>query len=242
MKLKLFFLLGITSLVLSLEAQNFKFCFQTGYGFYNMSTFSQLTNQIQSGLPFESKIISNYPAYHYYQPMIILSKNNLDIGLVYLFQTTGSRISSADYSGEYEFDTKINSHSPGIILSGIIKDYNKIKIGLSMQTGWCFSTLKVNEYFRIDTIVNNEEYKYKSNSIYCEPGINCIYTLNNMGFEFNVGYFKEIVRFDYSYDGSGGGDIPVNKKFTDPDVWDGVRIGVTFWYKLNKNKTDKKQI
>lgn len=240
MKLKLLLVLSITSLVLSLEAQNFKLCLQTGYGFYNMSTFSQLTNQIQSGLPFESKVISNYPAYHYYQPMIKFSKNNFDIGLVYLFQTTGSRISSADYSGEYKFDTKVNGHSPGIILSGIIKDYNKIRIGLSMQTGLSFTTLKVNEYFRVDTIVNNAEYKYKSNSIYCEPGINCIYTMNRMGFEFNVGYFKEVLRFDYSLNGSGDNDIPVNKKFTDPDVWDGVRLGITFSYKLNKNKTDKK--
>lgn len=240
MKLKLLLVLGITSLVLSLEAQNFKLCLQTGYGFYNMSTFSQLTNQVHNGLPFESKIISNYPAYHYYQPMIKLSKNNFDFGLVYLFQTTGSRISSADYSGEYKFDTKINSHSPGIISSGIILDYNKIKIGLSMQAGLIFSTLKVNEYFRIDTIANNEEYKYTSNSIYCEPGINCIYTLNNLGFEFNVGYFKEVLRFDYSYAGSGSGNIPVKKKLYDSDVWDGIRVGITFSYKLNKNKTDKK--
>lgn len=238
MKLKLLFVLGITSLVLSLEAQNFKLCFQTGYGFYNMSTFSNLTNQIQSGLPFESKVISNYPPYHYYQPMLKFSKNNFDIGVVYLFQTTGSRISSADYSGEYKFDTKVNGHSPGIILSGIIKDYNKIKIGFSMQTGVCFSTLKVDEYLRVDTLVNSAEYKYKSNSIYFEPGINCIYIVNNMGFEFNAGYFKEVLRSDYSFDGRGGGDIPVNKKLYDPDVWDGVRLGITFSYKLNK--TDKK--
>lgn len=239
MKLKLLLILVITSFALSLEAQNFKFCFQTGYGFYNMSTFSNLTNQIENGLPFESKIISNYPPYHYYQPMVKFSKNNVDIGLVYLFQTSGSRISSADYSGEYTFDTKINSHSPGILLGGILKDYKKIRVGYSMQTGVCFSTLKANEYFRIDTEVNNAEYKYKSHSIYCEPGINCIYTLNSMGFEFNVGYFKEVFRADYSNDGSGGGGIPVNKKFYESDVWDGVRVGITFSYKLNKNKTDE---
>lgn len=240
MKFKLLLVLGITSLVLNLEAQNFKFSFQTGYGFYNMSTFSYLTTQVQSRLPFESKIISNYPLYHYYQPMVKFSKNNVDIGLVYLFQTTGSRISSADYSGEYTFDTKINSHSPGIILGVILKDYNKIKIGFNMQTGVCFSALKVNEYFRIDTAVNNAEYKYKANSIYCEPGINCIYTVNSMGFEFNVGYFKEVLRSDYSHVGSGSADIPVNKELYDPDVWDGVRVGITFSYKLNNNKTDEK--
>jgi hypothetical protein len=240
MKIKLLLVLGFTSFVLSLEAQNYKLCFQTGYGFYNMSTFSQLTTQVQSGLPFESKIISKYPPYHYYQPMLKFSKNNFDIGLVYLFQTTGSRISSADYSGEYTFDTKVNSHSPGIILGGILKDYNKIKLGFSMQTGLCFSTLKVNQYLRLDKIVDNADYKYTAKSIYFEPGIKCIYTLNNMGFEFNVGYFKEVLRSDYSYVGSESGNISVNKKLYDPDVWDGVRIGITFSYKLNSNKPDKK--
>lgn len=239
MRIKLLLVLGIASFVLSVQAQNHRLCLQTGYGFYNMSTFSQLTTLLQSTLPFESKVISNYPPYHYYQPMFKFKKNNLDIGFYYLFQTTGARISSVDYSGEYKFDSKVNGHSPGVYLSGIMKQYKKDRFEFFLQAGLTFSTLKISEYLRIDTIATNTENAFNSYGVYCEPGINYIYNVKRMGFEINVGYFKEILRSEYSAKEGEAGKIGVGKKINDFDVWDGVRVGLTFSYQLNTNSLDK---
>src|SRR4030042_3249631 len=102
-----------------LNAQNINICFQAGYGFYDMSTFSEINKTVLKQLPFEANIVSNYPAYRYYQPMIKTNKGLYDLGMLYLFQTTGSRISSKDYSGEYRFDAKINGHSLGFDINRI---------------------------------------------------------------------------------------------------------------------------
>ena len=126
MNYKLLLLTVFTSCFISLKAQDIKFCFQTGYGFYNMSSLKRNTRY----LPFDTKTVSNYPAYQYYKPMIKLVTRNFEFGVVYLFQTTGSRISSKDYSGEYRYDTKINSNSPGVIINKTFHNWGNIKAGL----------------------------------------------------------------------------------------------------------------
>jgi len=62
--------------------------------------------------------------------MIRFSDENFYFGFVYTFQTTGSRVSSVDYSGEYRFDTKINCNSPGFMLQFKFEDYNILKLDM----------------------------------------------------------------------------------------------------------------
>lgn len=238
MKKLIIFIIGFLLSIVNLPAQEVKICVQTGCGFYNMGTMSSVTNDLLHQLPFEAKILSNYPPYYYYQPMIKLSFKNFDFGFVYTFQTTGSVISSKDYSGEYRLDSKINGYSPGIILSSIINDYESFKVGLFLQSGMNFSKLKMNEYLQVDTMVNRSNIKFRANSFYFEPGMYLAYTKNNISFELNIGYFKEIRIGDYEME-KGSGRIVVKKNFYDSDVWDGFRLGVTFSYTLFKKTEDK---
>jgi hypothetical protein len=224
---------------LNLKAQDIKLCFQSGLGFYNMSSFKAITQESYEALPFEAKIISNYPPYFYYQPMIKLGFKNFEFGFLYLYQTTGSRISSADYSGEYRLDTRINCNSPGIIFNGNIKDYKTIRLGLSLKAGMNFSEFKLNESLRIDTVTNTSNYRLTAKSGYFEPGFYCVYPKNRISLKLNIGYYKEIFKNDYSLNEPGMGVISVKKDFTDSDIWDGFRIGVTFSYTILK-KTDIK--
>ena len=223
--------------VATIHAQDLRISFQTGYGFYDMSSFTNITKEVYKNLPFESKIISNYPPYNYYQPMIILTNDRFDIGVLYLFQTTGSKISSKDYSGEYLFDSKINCHSPGIILGYKIKEYNKINIGLSVQAGLNFNTLKYIESLQVDNqVINDDKSIFTANNFYFKPDLNFSYTWKRLSGNLNIGYLKEIFRDNYTLEGASENYIPVNEKFTESDVWDGFRIGITFSYIILKNK------
>jgi hypothetical protein len=217
----------------AIEAQDFKICYQTGYGFYDMSSFSAITERINAQFAFETKIISNYPAYFYYQPMIKLSFQNVETGLLYLFQTSGSRVSSKDYSGEYRFDTHINCNSMGIIINPLLKDYNKIKLYLTFEAGMNFSTLKAEEYFQLNTTVNRSDDEFTSQSFYFEPGFNLSYEWKRLNFECNIGYFKEFSRKNYTMVGDSRNEIEVDKNFADADVWDGFRSGLTVSYTLH---------
>jgi len=225
--------------LLNLNAQDIKIGFQSGYGFYNMSSLKSITQKSFSQLPFEAKIISNYPPYVYYQPMIRFAYKNFEFGFIYLFQTTGSRISSKDYSGEYRLDTKINSNSPGIIINRKIKDYKIIKLGLSVNAGVNFCELKINESLQVDTISNTSNYRLTARSGYFEPGIYFIYPGSRLSLELNIGYYKEIFKNDYCLNEGAQGQIPVKKEFTDSDMWDGLRLGLTFSFTILKNSDNK---
>jgi len=238
MNFKLFLISGFVLCFSSLKAQNVQFCFQTGYGFYDMSSAKVITTKSFEQLPFDAKIISNYPTYHYYQPMIKFIGKRTDFGFVYLFQTTGSRISAKDYSGEYRFDSKINCHSPGLIINQVINDYGIIKMGLYMQIGANFSAMKLNEYLQIDTISRSNDYKLSASSFYFEPGLHLVYPKDSWGIELNVGYYKEFLRTDYT--GENNSIIPIKKSFNESDMWDGLRIGLTFTYTIPERDTSNK--
>lgn len=212
------------------SAQGIELGFQTGYGFYNMNTIKNISNETFNQLPFEAKIISNCPPYLYYQPRITFPHSNMSFGFLYTFQSTGARISSKDYSGEYKFDTKMYSNSPGVIVN-IYLVKNKCIFGIYSELGMNFTKLKFDEYLKVDTIINDQVYSFTSNSFYLKPGLNIIYPLNKFSIEFNVGYYKEFFRQDIS---NGQSKILVKKDFFDIDIWDGLRTGFVLSYSLSK--------
>lgn len=214
----------------NLFAQKVELGFQTGYGFYNMSSIRNITNETFAQLPFEAKIISNCPPFLYYQPRIAIPKAKMKYGLIYTYQSTGSRVSSKDYSGEYKFDARIYSHSPGAFIN-IYRHKGTIIFGLFSEVGVNFNTLKLNEYVKIDTIANNQEYTFTSTSYYVKPGVNFIYPWNKYSMELNVGLYKEFLKGDLS---NGESYIPVKTNILDSDMWDGLRIGLIFSYNLTK--------
>jgi hypothetical protein len=95
-------------------AQNVSAEFQAGTGTYTMNDLKDFNRVIKEDIPFDTKIVSDFPPFLNYAACFKLQVNNANLGLVYSFQTTGSRISGQDYSGEYYFDMTINGHAPGV--------------------------------------------------------------------------------------------------------------------------------
>jgi hypothetical protein len=157
-------------------------------------------------------------------------------GFIYTYQSTGSRVSSKDYSGEYKFDARIYSHSPGVFIN-IYRYKGTMTFGLFSEIGINFNTLKLNEYVRIDTIANNQKYSFTSTSFYVKPGVNIIYPWNKYSLEFNVGIYKEFLKNDLS---DGQSFIPVKKNILEYDMWDGLRIGLIFSYNWSKKATNNR--
>jgi hypothetical protein len=239
MKLKHLILLFYIFLALRSNGQEIKFSLQTGYGAYNMSTLKGITKSVLGQLAFDAKIMSNYPPFLYYQPMIKFCGNHFDFGFTYTYQSTGSRISSKDYSGEYRFDSRIFSNSPGIIISKDLEDFDKFKLRGSMQVGINFSTLKMNEYIHLDTFINKSDFKLTAQSFYFEPGIIISVPVMQFFLELNLGYHKEFLRKDFELKGNSQNGISLNKKFVDSDIWDGWRLGITISYTLPSGKDNK---
>jgi len=213
----------------ALNGQNIKFGIQTGIGTYNMSDLRNLNEVLTQKNPLNPKITSNYPPFIYYQPTIIFEFNFINIGFLYSRQSSGSRISIKDYSGEYRFDSKINSNVFGILSEIRFNPSDKLEFKLYSELGVLQTSLKLSEFFEVNGQPNlNDNYSFKSVNYYFEPGIKLSYPIKQFCAEFNLGYFSQFGEETLSgketltnYDG--------DKIKAD---WSGLRCGLSVFYKI----------
>ena len=72
----------ILLLVFSLQAksQEYHLMFQTGMGNYSMSDLKGLNQINLKRLPFEAKIVSDFPPYWTYRPAVLVKFNRISLG------------------------------------------------------------------------------------------------------------------------------------------------------------------
>jgi hypothetical protein len=209
-------------------SQDVKLGFQTGVGAYNMEGLKKLNSDVAFNLPFNVKIIENYPNYYFYKPKVELSYNAVSFGCSFSYYSTGSRISVKDYTGEYLFDSKIKAWAPGFY--GNIRLFPKGKsysISLYTEIGKTYTTLLLKEYFILDNteVINTKEF-FTSTNYFFEPGIKCSYSYKSLGVELSVGNFMQ---FGSGKLESTDGLFIINSGKEVKPEWDGFRVGLTLF-------------
>jgi hypothetical protein len=227
--LTMFFVLALIQLA---SPQEVKFAFQTGLGTYSMDGLKNLNCGITDQLQFDSKTVSDFPAYFYFRPSIVFNFKNLGIGLINTFQSTGSRVSAKDYSGEYHYDMKVHSNTPGIYFEYKIANEKMYSICFYSIMGVAFSKLETLNYLNVfNSLLTNEKTNYKAQNLYLEQGINCIHSFNYLSVGINLGY---LLQFENEAFYTGG-----DKKNTLYDSvyqvsikpnWNGIRAGLVISY------------
>jgi hypothetical protein len=130
-----------------------------------------MNNLIKDALPFDVKTTVNFPSFWYYKPTMIYSlEKYVNIGIAWSYQSSGSRISRQDYSGEYYFDNKIHKTSPSIIV-GLELPISKLQLVLSNELGIEYSKLEVKEFISVGEFQHSDIYKYKSVNYFYLPNI-----------------------------------------------------------------------
>jgi hypothetical protein len=205
-----------------------------GPGFYSMNTLKKISHDNMVSLPFPARTVSNYPCFLFYQPSLTLYLKPVRMGLIYSFQSTGSRVSSSDYSGEYIFDVSVWSHAPGVIIELPVPANQNLELNLYCKLGVFLSEIKMKETLAIAG--NNSDLSLNLNSIsdFFEPGLRLSYQFNErMSLSLNIGYTKEFNRGNYYVEGSGN-YIKPETNFSGSDFWDGIRTGISFHYKVKR--------
>ena len=215
-------------------SQKFGIGFQTGVGTYSMSGLESLNSYVIQNLPIKTKLVSDFPAYWYYKPSISLNFERFSIGFLSTFQSTGSRVSAKDYSGEYRFDIKVKSHNPGIYGEAALLTKEKMQLSLSSVVGITLSRLKMEEsIFVDDEILTNDHSKFKALNYYFEPGFNFYYRVYFVILGINAGYFLQFGKQAYYTNGNKDYmlGIPRSDNPIKPD-WNGFRAGLSVRYIL----------
>jgi hypothetical protein len=217
------------------NSQQISFEFQSGVGAYSMKGLKNINIEIPKSLPFETKLVSDFPAYFYYRPSMIVRFDNFAVGLVYSFQSTGSRISAKDYSGEYRFDMLVKAHTPGIYCEYKVSAEDRFDFNLYAIIGPSFTRLETKErLFVADTLLLNESFKFKAQNYFIEPGLNIHYPVNSFSIGMNIGYLIQFGDQAY-YSGEDKNNIlfdPKSNASIKPD-WNGIRVGLSVVYNFS---------
>ncbi len=206
-----------------------------GIGHYSMNELKVFNKRVLRSLPFDAKITDNYPQFYYYQPEVFLAYKKASVGLVSFYHSTGSRISYVDYSGEYLFDSKINSK--GLGLAGEVKLFpnRNFMLGLSLysEIGFLKSYLELKEHLSVydHTLISNE-FLYNALSTFLEPGIKLHFRYSFITVQFNYGYHLQLRSKPFVND--TGKELTDYFKPVKPN-WSGLRIGTSllFVFPLN---------
>jgi len=236
--------IAILLLFISLHAksQEYHLMFQTGIGNYSMSDLKGLNQSILKSLPFEAKIVSDFPSYWAYRPAVLVKFNRISIGASLCYQSTGSRISVQDYSGEYRFDMNVHAISPGIYAEVEVLKLKKLQFSLYTSVEKSITSLGTDEYFHVaDSLLINEQINLKAKSLSIEPGICISYPIRNFTFGINAGYSFPL-KANAFYSSGNQDKILWNSETGRPIVpkWEGLRGYLTFSYTLSKKIKQKK--
>lgn len=179
----------ILLIVNSTFSQKVSVDFDLGYGIYSMSQLKELNNEVLASLPFPAQTTSSFPPYLTYRAGFFYRVDTVySIGTYLGYSSTGSRISLADYSGEYRFDQTISAISTGIALKLLLIN-KRIKLELYNSLSFCYTELNISENLILNDF--NEGYRHKLLGNYCSYGLGANFYYSLM--HFDIGFYGGFV-------------------------------------------------
>lgn len=213
-----------------LMAQHIEIAIASGFAGCNMSELKDLNQNIMDQLPFESKVVSDFPAWFIYRASVVAStKEKYKIGIVYTHSSTGSRVSSADYSGEYRFDIALTGNSVGLLLGYEVFSHKQLDIRFNAIIGGILSTCSLNEYIQLYGGEASDDYSMKSLSFYLNPEV---------AINYRIGRFAAGIFGGFQYDTKGHLILSGQKTSTSTN-WTGFKAGIALSVMLPNRKADK---
>jgi len=119
--------------------------FEMGIGCFQMEEIKDFNQFVIEHLPFETKLIDNYPPFYYYHPSILLNWESIEIGVACTFLSSGSRYSAKDYSGEYTYDAKVNASGPSVLVNFYLNPSMQLRFLFTNEIGFLSTKLEMDE-------------------------------------------------------------------------------------------------
>ncbi len=235
--MKYYTIILLVALCSLLRAQKLKIGIESGIATFSMKNLKDLNQSAFEDMTISAKIVDDFPPTIYYRPSISWLGNNMSFGLLYTYTTTGSRISSKDYSGEYRFDIVAHAHSPALQYNYIVNHTKNYDLTIRAIGGFNLSSVCLQEYFDLyDKVFVNEEYNLESLNFFIEPGLGFTYPIKRISIETHLGY--HFVLSNEALHLKDNKEATLKNTKTGEKIkpaWDGLRIGIGVSYFINKN-------
>ena len=219
MTLRLAFILFLILFICNtLHAQRIELMLTTGMAGYSMKDLKTMNTDVQKYLQFDTQVTDNFPMTiqvggHF---ALIFSKN-YKLGLLYAYNSTGSRVTASDYSGYYRFDNIVTGHTVGIMNGFLVYGYKAIRLDFQANGGFIASDIKMSETLTVaDTTISSAPH-YTAIGFFAEPRVELSCHWKNLKGGVYLGYF--ITPGGKIRNGSG-------QKSTYTVNWSGLRFGI----------------
>jgi len=211
-----------------------------------MNDLRLFNDEMEELYEFDSKTVSDFPPFFYYRYSILFNYKRINAGIIISSQSTGSRVSSHDYSGDYHFDMIVKSKSHGIYLDVIFLEMNPLSFTIYSIAGIIYTNLNFNEALTIwDTPAFDNEYEFISTNLFYEPGLSTSISYKSFSLSLKVGY---LLQFGSQVFKDPDNDMiilypPVTSTSSTAvkPGWDGLRVGLSLSYTLSFRKHNQKQ-
>lgn len=219
-------------------SQNVVAGLKSGFGFYQMEELRSLNNRIIRSTRLDVQNVDDYPAFLFYQPHFSIYWERIELGVSWSFNSTGSRYSLKDYSGEYRYDTRIKSFGPALMLNLRLYQARKLGIFIYNTVGLLDSKLELEEYLKLfETVMFEESIKFESKDVIWEPGIKVEYPYSLFLIEASLGYSIQFDGKGLTLDSQTGETYP---RYLGNNVhagWNGFKLGlcITFIFPKENN-------
>ncbi|MCX6277029.1 MAG: hypothetical protein NT004_02900 [Bacteroidetes bacterium] len=203
---------------LHLQAQRVELMFSAGLAGYSMGDLKKINADLQVQIPFRTQVTTNFPmTWQLGGHFAVQLSNKYKIGVLYAWNSTGSRIASSDYSGSYRFDNIVTGHTIGMLNGFRIYDYHSLRVDLEANIGLVASFLKLNEEMNVADTTFSSTTHYSAFGFFLEPRAVVSYQWKYLKAGFFIGYFV-----------NSGGKIrnEDGEKSTTTINWSGLRFGI----------------
>jgi hypothetical protein len=229
--------LFLTAFLLStaLYCQTIELGIQSGIGTYGMKDLKLMNQSILHSIPFSVKMTSDFPPFLNFEYQITYRIGKLSTGFVFGFQSTGSRISGKDYSGELRYDLLIRSYLLALDLGYTFFEKEKIYWTAGTHMGIVNSRLRFEQYFQLGDSIQSETLPLISENFFITPEFRFGYKLKHVKLELSAGYFLQLGKSGFHDPGNSDMLLYlVDGKLAKPG-WNGLRAGLACVVPLFQN-------
>lgn len=236
MKSKLVFIVVLLIVFHNAFSQSWQLGLGSGAWVHSQKTLKSFNESIISTIPFEVGVTENFPTSPFFQVEAGYTFEQLYIGFIYTYNSTGSRITSSDYSGTYYYDIILTGHIPGISIGYCQRINDKLKLYYKSDFGEIFSILKMNETIMVKNVDSNEEKtNLVATSFYAKPNLQLSYELNKIRFYLSLGY---LIDFKAPFHLKNQKKAILSNPSTREEVkssWNGLMAGISVYYTVFSN-------
>jgi hypothetical protein len=211
----------------NLIAQGLNVSVTAGAGTYRMQNLKTFIEIVNESLPFSPVVVDEFPPYFWYAATASVIKGDFNWGITVNYNSTGSRVSLKDYSGEYLSDRKLCSVSPGITAGYLLPPLgNHFSFSPVAGIGVIVTGMEVDEtLIAAGDTVSDFHQNYRAINFFAHPSVRFGWTISSMvGLELQAGYLLQIGNGQFksiSHRDSGVGIYHVNPE------WTGLRCGIS---------------